>query len=84
MQTKPMDYLPFVELMRCARVILTDSGGIQEECASIGIPVVICRKETERQEVLKLNIGKLTGFNSLNILKVLNWAKKKAKFNNSG
>ena len=76
--TKPLSYLTTCKIIQNSSFVITDSGGIQEECASIGIPVVICRKETERQEVLKLNIGKLTGFNSLNILKVLNWAKKKA------
>ena len=41
------------------------------------MPVVICREKTERQEVLELKIGKLTGFHLNDILKALNWAKKK-------
>ena len=75
--TKPLSYLSTCKLIFNSSFVVTDSGGIQEECSSIGVPVVVCREKTERQEVLDLKIGKLTGFNIKNILKVLNWAKKK-------
>ena len=75
--TKPLSYLTICKIILNSKFVITDSGGIQEECSSIGVPVVICRKKTERQEVLKLKIGKLTGFNSNKILAALNWGKKK-------
>lgn len=76
--TKPLNYATTCKIIKSSLFVITDSGGIQEECASIGVPVVICRKKTERQEVLNLNIAKLTGFKFSNILKTLDWAKKKA------
>ena len=75
--TKPLSYLSACKLIINSLFVVTDSGGIQEECSTIGVPVVICRKRTERQEVLKLKIGKLTGFKSADILNALCWAKKK-------
>ncbi|MEY2891600.1 MAG: hypothetical protein RJA98_1508 [Pseudomonadota bacterium] len=47
---QPLDYLPFVALMIGARVVLTDSGGVQEEAPSLGCPVVVMRDVTERME----------------------------------
>ena len=75
--TKPLNYLTACKIIQNSSFVITDSGGIQEECASIGVPLVICRKETERQEVIKLKIGMLTGFEKNKLLKILNWAKKK-------
>jgi UDP-N-acetylglucosamine 2-epimerase (non-hydrolysing) len=57
----PLDYLPFVALMRSAQVILTDSGGIQEEAPGLGKPVVVMRDATERQEGLGSGLVRLTG-----------------------
>ena len=48
----PLPYIPFVRLMARASVILTDSGGIQEEAPSLGIPVLVLRRTTERPEGL--------------------------------
>ena len=76
--TNPLSYSTTSHIINNSSFVLTDSGGIQEECGTLGIPVVICRKFTERQEVIKLNIGKLTGFEVGNILKNLNWAKKRS------
>jgi UDP-N-acetylglucosamine 2-epimerase (non-hydrolysing) len=50
--TPPLDYLDFVHLMKRARFIVTDSGGIQEEAPSLGKPVVVAREKTERAETL--------------------------------
>ncbi|TLM70024.1 MAG: UDP-N-acetylglucosamine 2-epimerase (non-hydrolyzing) [Actinobacteria bacterium] len=47
---QPMTYVPFVELLSAADVVLTDSGGIQEEAASLGTPLVVLREVTERPE----------------------------------
>lgn len=60
----PLDYLPFVALMRSASLILTDSGGIQEEASSLGIPVLILRQRTERQEAVEEGSAGLVGTDS--------------------
>lgn len=57
----PQDYLPFVHLMRRAYIILTDSGGIQEEAPSLGRPVLVMRDTTERPEALTAGTVKLVG-----------------------
>jgi UDP-N-acetylglucosamine 2-epimerase (non-hydrolysing) len=59
----PLDYLPFIALMGRAYIILTDSGGIQEEAPGLGIPVLVTRKITERPEGLRTGIVKLVGNN---------------------
>ena len=48
----PLEYLSFVYLMKKARMILTDSGGIQEAAPSLGVPVLVMREETERPEAV--------------------------------
>jgi len=58
---EPLDYLPFVYLMNKAYLILTDSGGIQEEAPSLGIPVLVMRNTTERPEAIKAGTVKLIG-----------------------
>ena len=57
----PLDYLPFVYLMNKSYLILTDSGGIQEEAPSLGKPVLVLRDNTERPEALKAGTVKLVG-----------------------
>tara|TARA_R110002051_G_scaffold186508_1_gene256098 strand:+ start:844 stop:2001 length:1158 start_codon:yes stop_codon:yes gene_type:complete len=57
----PQDYLPFVYLMSTSHIILTDSGGIQEEAPSLGIPVLVMRTTTERQEAIEAGTVKLVG-----------------------
>ena len=58
---EPLDYLPFVYLMNRAHVILTDSGGIQEEAPSLGKPVLVMRDTTERPEAVAAGTVKLVG-----------------------
>ena len=58
---EPLDYLPFVYLMNRAHVILTDSGGIQEEAPSLGKPVLVMRDTTERPEAVDAGTVKLVG-----------------------
>ena len=58
---KPLDYLPFVALMLAASVVLTDSGGVQEEAPSLGKPVVVMRDLTERMEGAASGMVHLTG-----------------------
>lgn len=57
----PLDYLPFVDLLRRSSVILTDSGGIQEEAPSLGKPVLVMRDTTERPEAVEAGTVKLVG-----------------------
>ncbi|WP_036228320.1 non-hydrolyzing UDP-N-acetylglucosamine 2-epimerase [Marinobacterium jannaschii] len=58
---EPQQYLPFVYLMTRAHVILTDSGGIQEEAPSLGKPVLVMRDTTERPEAVEAGTVKLVG-----------------------
>ncbi len=60
---EPQDYLPFVYLMNRAHIILTDSGGIQEEAPSLGKPVLVMRDTTERPEAVDAGTVKLVGTN---------------------
>lgn len=59
----PQDYLPFVYLMNRSTIILTDSGGIQEEAPSLGKPVLVMRETTERPEAVDAGTVKLVGTN---------------------
>lgn len=61
---EPQDYLPFVWLMNRAWLILTDSGGIQEEAPSLGKPVLVMRETTERPEAIKAGTVRLVGTDS--------------------
>lgn len=61
---EPLDYFTFVWLMNRAYLILTDSGGIQEEAPSLGKPVLVMRKKTERTEGIDAGTAKLVGTDS--------------------
>lgn len=65
---EPQDYLPFVYLMTRAHIILTDSGGIQEEAPSLGKPVLVMRDTTERPEAVAAGTVRLVGTDSQNII----------------
>lgn len=69
----PLDYLPLVHLMKYANLILTDSGGIQEEAPTFGIPVLVLRKVTERPEGVTAGILKLVGTETSLIVREANW-----------
>lgn len=69
---EPQDYLPFVYLMNRASIILTDSGGIQEEAPSLGKPVLVMRDTTERPEALEAGTVKLVGTDVTRITEALN------------
>ncbi|WP_028024957.1 non-hydrolyzing UDP-N-acetylglucosamine 2-epimerase [Enterovibrio calviensis] len=60
---EPQEYLPFVYLMNRSHIILTDSGGIQEEAPSLGKPVLVMRDTTERPEAVEAGTVKLVGTN---------------------
>jgi UDP-N-acetylglucosamine 2-epimerase (non-hydrolysing) len=61
---QPLDYVSFVDLMRRAHVLLTDSGGIQEEGPSLGKPVLVMRDKTERPEAVEAGTARLVGANA--------------------
>jgi len=65
---EPQDYLPFVYLMTRAHIILTDSGGIQEEAPSLGKPVLVMRDTTERPEAVTAGTVKLVGADKTKII----------------
>lgn len=69
---EPLDYLPFVHMMSRAHIILTDSGGIQEEAPSLGKPVLVMRDTTERPEAVAAGTVKLVGSDTANIVRELN------------
>ena len=66
---EPLEYLSFVYLMKKSHIVLTDSGGIQEEAPGLGKPVLVMRDTTERPEALKAGTVKLVGADFDRILK---------------
>lgn len=58
---EPLDYLSLIQLMRQATLVLTDSGGIQEEAPSLGVPVLVLRDTTERPEGVEAGVAELVG-----------------------
>ncbi|MFZ4834887.1 non-hydrolyzing UDP-N-acetylglucosamine 2-epimerase [Rouxiella sp. Mn2063] len=69
---EPQDYLPFVYLMDKATLILTDSGGVQEEAPSLGKPVLVMRDTTERPEAVDAGTVRLVGTNTETIVNEVN------------
>ncbi|KAA0244524.1 MAG: UDP-N-acetylglucosamine 2-epimerase (non-hydrolyzing) [Candidatus Brocadia sp. AMX2] len=65
---EPLEYVPFVHLMKRAHIILTDSGGIQEEAPSLNKPVLILREVTERPEAVRAGSAKLVGVHTKTII----------------
>ena len=65
---EPLDYFSFIKLMQESYIILTDSGGIQEEAPSLGIPVLVLRNVTERTEAIEANCVRLVGLDVDNIV----------------
>jgi UDP-N-acetylglucosamine 2-epimerase (non-hydrolysing) len=69
----PLEYVPFVYLMSVATLILTDSGGIQEEAPSLGKPVLVLRDTTERPEGIEAGTARLVGTNAKDIVRETEW-----------
>ncbi len=65
---EPLDYEPFVHLMKRSTIILTDSGGVQEEAPSLGKPVLVMREKTERPEGIEAGTVRLVGTETENIV----------------
>jgi UDP-N-acetylglucosamine 2-epimerase (non-hydrolysing) len=68
----PVDYLGFLQLESKAKLILTDSGGVQEEACILGVPCVTLRDNTERPETLEVGANMLAGAISDKILECVN------------
>lgn len=66
---EPLDYLDFVKAMKDSYIILTDSGGVQEEAPALGKPVLILRESTERPEAVSCGVAKIVGHNKTKIKK---------------
>ena len=66
--TEPLDYEPFVQLMKRSYLILTDSGGLQEEAPSLGKPVLVLREVTERPEAVEAGTAQIVGTSSERII----------------
>ena len=66
---EPLPYVPFVDLMRRAYLIVTDSGGVQEEAPSLGKPVLVLREKTERPEAVEAGTVRLVGTSETAILR---------------
>src|SRR5205823_14929396 len=64
----PVDYLTMVGLMLRAHLILTDSGGIQEEATALGVPTLVLRDETERMEGVEAGVARLVGRDTARIV----------------
>lgn len=65
---EPQEYVPFVHLMKRATLILTDSGGVQEEAPALGVPVLVLRRTTERPEGVEAGTNRLIGTDTETIL----------------
>ncbi len=71
--TEPLEYVPFVDLMRRAYLVITDSGGIQEEGPSLGKPILVLREKTERPEAVEAGTVKLVGTDERCIVSQAEW-----------
>jgi UDP-N-acetylglucosamine 2-epimerase (non-hydrolysing) len=65
---EPLDYLPMVHLMKRAYLVVTDSGGLQEEAPALGTPVLVLREVTERPEAIEAGTARLVGTDPARIL----------------
>ena len=65
---EPLAYLPFVRLLASSALVITDSGGIQEEAPTFGVPVLVTRVATERREAIDAGIAQLVGTNEAAIV----------------
>jgi len=85
---EPLDYISFLTLMKNVSLVITDSGGLQEECPSLGVPLILMREKTERPEIFDYEGFAMTGPNRKKIFeaskKYLNSTKKIKKKNPFG
>jgi len=65
----PLDYPELIELLSRAWLVITDSGGLQEESCALGVPVLVTRQGTERPELIEVGAGRLVGTDPLNLIR---------------
>ena len=65
----PLDYVALVQLMKASRLVITDSGGIQEEAPGLKVPVIVMRETTERPEGVDAGVVRLVGTSESSIVK---------------
>jgi UDP-N-acetylglucosamine 2-epimerase (non-hydrolysing) len=68
--TEPLGYTEFIKVLNDSVLVLTDSGGVQEECAVLGKPMLVMREHTERPEALDPNVAILVGTDPIKIVEV--------------
>lgn len=78
-QTEPLGYLSFLSLVKNAKLIITDSGGIQEECTYMGVPCVTAREDTERPTTIDIGTNYLGGTDFQNLDGLINGVLEKPK-----
>ena len=79
----PLEYVPFIDLMRRAYLLITDSGGVQEEGPSLGKPILVLREKTERPEAVAAGTVKLVGTDRQKIVAEANLVLNSAKMRES-
>ncbi len=65
----PLEYPELIELLSRAWLVITDSGGLQEESCALGVPVLVARQGTERPELIEVGAGRLVGTDPLNLIR---------------
>jgi UDP-N-acetylglucosamine 2-epimerase (non-hydrolysing) len=75
----PLDYGETCHLLAACRFAITDSGGIQEESATLGVPVVVCRRQTERPEAVAAGISHLATTDAAPLRRALDWAYERSE-----
>lgn len=65
----PLDYPDLIDVLSSAWLVITDSGGLQEEACSMGVPVLVTRQGTERPELIEVGAGRLVGTDPLNLIR---------------
>lgn len=63
--TEPLDYIDLAYVMSCSKILMTDSGGLQEEVTFFGIPVIVLRNNTERVEIIQQKVGLMMNISKL-------------------
>lgn len=70
----PLATIPFARMLAASRCVITDSGGVQEEAAALGVPCIVARDKTDRPESVSIGLAKVAGRTSEGILQGLDWA----------
>ncbi|MGI9604746.1 MAG: non-hydrolyzing UDP-N-acetylglucosamine 2-epimerase [Acidimicrobiales bacterium] len=65
---EPLDYLTFIDLLRQSQLVITDSGGVQEEAPALGVHALVVREKTERREGIDAGVATLVGFDSARLV----------------